>query len=331
VWLDDVVAFRFAMRMTSPQKERLVSGRVAAIAITLFLLVGWLIVFGSSLLVEMDLGSRRHELTPSELSRAINDVRTTLVQAAGGLVLLAGGATAYGQLRVSQRALMNSEERNRDELELSRESHLLTNFSRGVQLLVDENEGMQVAGAYMLGRIAMDPASDAGTVVETLSSWIAKQEPPPPEEPRLMKAENSMRRRAPEVQAAIDSLVKLHQLPEDRYARLYGADLSRSSLERANLRNADLRVANLMAADLREANLKRAHLEGANLSYAFLGAATLEEAYLEDANLEGANLDGANLLKARLDRVRWEGARADRKTQWPEEFDPLDHGIRIKS
>ena len=89
-------------------------------------------------------------------------------------------------------------------------------------------------------------------------------------------------------------------------ATLQGADLSGARLRGANLRGQCLTGASLAAADLRDADLTGADLSRADLSQ--------------------ADLRGADLRTALLEEVRLTGCRCDRRTSWPEGFDPRAEG-----
>lgn len=115
-------------------------------------------------------------------------------------------------------------------------------------------------------------------------------------------------------------------------ARLERADLWRSHLEGAELGTAHLEEAILQEAHLEGANLWRAHLEGANLFGAHLDRANLVGAHLEGASLgeaylERARLDSAHLYGAILNRAHLEGAICNNNTEWPDDFDPKQHGV----
>jgi hypothetical protein len=90
---------------------------------------------------------------------------------------------------------------------------------------------------------------------------------------------------------------------------------------RANLKGSDLRGANLHGAYLAWAYLSEATLEGADL-----GDADLAGAGLEGADLSGANLCGTNLTRVHLTGAQLDGARYDRRTVWPEGFEPHGSG-----
>lgn len=78
--------------------------------------------------------------------------------------------------------------------------------------------------------------------------------------------------------------------------------------------------------DLEFANLYQANLEGFNLSKVVLSNANLENADLKGADLTEANLRGANLTTADLTGATLSGTRYDKRTKWPEGFDPVAAG-----
>jgi uncharacterized protein YjbI with pentapeptide repeats len=100
-----------------------------------------------------------------------------------------------------------------------------------------------------------------------------------------------------------------------------GLYLRACSLLRANLKGTNLDGANLNGAYLAWANLSASTLKGADL-----GDADLAGAVLGEADLSGANLCGTNLTRAELTGAKLAGARYDRRTAWPEGFEPRDSG-----
>jgi len=117
-------------------------------------------------------------------------------------------------------------------------------------------------------------------------------------------------------------------------ADLYGVNLAETNLQGAILTGAELKRANLWRVNLEGAelsctNLKRAVMEGANLHYAVLKNASLKGVNLEHADLRGASLDNTD-----LEDVIFTGTIYDRKTTWPEKFDPVAAGailVDVKS
>jgi uncharacterized protein YjbI with pentapeptide repeats len=109
-------------------------------------------------------------------------------------------------------------------------------------------------------------------------------------------------------------------------ADLRDADLTGANLREANLRGAKLRNAELSGVDLQGADLSGADLRGANISNAQMSGAILVEANLIGADLSTTDLSGADMSQAHLFEADLHGAKYDRYTRWPEDFDPVAAG-----
>ena len=117
---------------------------------------------------------------------------------------------------------------------------------------------------------------------------------------------------------------------------IFQQDLRMVDLSGRDMSGLYLRACTLLRANLKGTNLDGANLNGAYLAWAYLGEATLKGADLGDADLagaglEGADLSGANLCGTSLTRTdltgaKFAGARYDRRTAWPEGFEPRDSG-----
>ncbi len=268
--------------------------------------------------------------------RAQNEVRTTLLQGLGGIVVLVGAYFTYRQLHTS------------------REGQITERFTRAIDQLGHPQLDVRLGGIYALERIARDSPADRTTIGEILTAYVRSRAPWPPTLSSQYVATAPIREvrelqiRAPDVQAVltvlgrggfadpkgVDSPLDLHAV-DLRHAHLPGAHLKRANLDGAHLEGAnllgahlkgaylldahlegaDLSYAHLEGVDLRRARLDRvllhgAHLEGADLSYAHLegAAATLHSVHLEAATLFGAHLEGANLLGAHLERANLRAA-----------------------
>jgi uncharacterized protein YjbI with pentapeptide repeats len=119
-------------------------------------------------------------------------------------------------------------------------------------------------------------------------------------------------------------------------------DLKMIDLSGRDMSGLYLRACNLLRATLKGTNLDGANLNGAYLAWAYLSEATLKGADLGDADLAGAglvgadlseaNLCGTNLTRADLTGAKLAGARYDRRTAWPEGFEPQKSGAeRLES
>jgi uncharacterized protein YjbI with pentapeptide repeats len=117
---------------------------------------------------------------------------------------------------------------------------------------------------------------------------------------------------------------------------IFQQDLRMVDLSGRDMSGLYLRACTLLRANLKGTNLEGANLNGAYLAWSYLGEATLKgadlgEADLAGAGLEGADLSGANLCGTSLTRADLTGAKLagasyDRRTAWPEGFEPRDSG-----
>lgn len=252
--------------------------------------------------------------------KAQNEVRTTLLQGLGGLVLLVGAYFTYRQVMNSREQLAHS----REQLQIAQQGQITERFTRAIDQLGHAQLDIQLGGIYALERIARDSPADRATIGEVLTAFVRSHAPWPPRLPGQYVATApiedvpELQVRAADVQACLTVLGRGGFAdPKDQSGRL-------------NLRGADLRCADLGGAHLERVNLGGAHLEGASLGRAhlegaFLGLAHLEQALLTGtdlkrallagAHLEGAFLaaflQGANLFGAHLKRAVFRGAHLE--------------------
>jgi hypothetical protein len=334
-----------ARRVAQPAWLPAVVAGIVVLAGMVLLAPGWLVARDTTV----------NTLTAEQRAKATGDVRTALLQAVGGLLLAAGAAATWRQMRIS------------------REGQVTERFTRAVDQLGSEHLDVRLGGLYALERIASDSPGDRRTIAEVLTAYIRHRAPWPPTQPDQYRADwplekqPDLRTRAPDVQAALTVLGRgpfpkpmSHEVPRaDRLdlrevdlrkadlvtLHLEGAWLDGAHLEGAWLDRMHLEGAQLIKAHLEEAKIDRAHLEhawinGAHLEQADLSNAYLEGAQLSDAHLEGADLSGAHLKEAQLSGLLLEdarvvgarlegawiggahlqGARASPLTEWPAEF-----------
>jgi Pentapeptide repeats (8 copies) len=279
----------------------------------------------------------RHFDTAADELKAQNDVRTTLLQALAGGVLLLGAYFTYRQLRVT------------------REGQLTDRYTKAVEQLGSEHLDVRLGGIYALERIARDSPPDRATIEEVLTAFVRGHAPwlPPPAAPpkptdaqqpttaatQQLLAEASPadtgtvsqpdkrgaepRGPAADVQAVVTVLGRRKPPPgglrpldlirvDLHGARLRYANLQDAWLDDANLQDASLSYANLQDAVLSDANLRDAWLNGADLRGANLYSADLQGANLYSADLQGARLRYANLQDAWLDDANLQDAQLDR-------------------
>jgi Pentapeptide repeats (8 copies) len=207
---------------------------------------------------------RRIELQQAQ-AKLQNDVRTTLLQATAGLLLIAGAVATWRQLQIS------------------RETHITEQFSRAVEQLGSNNEDEQVGGIYTLERVAKDSRRDRRIVQAVIGAYVRRHAPwlvgssGGPLHPTLTVDQQLpwMEHRCPDIQAAMWVLGRRPRYRDEW--QLY--------LSRVDLRGVFL-YGRLSNAVFRHSNLARGYMPGVQLD-----GADLEDADLREANLQGARLN----------------------------------------
>lgn len=194
-------------------------------------------------------------------------IRTTVLQAIGGLLLVSGAVATWRQVVTASQTLS-----------LNQSTKATDTFARAVEDLGSVAIVTRIGGIYTLDRIARDEPSERPRIGALLAAFARRS----PENP-LNDIEH-------DVQTAMTVLVT------GRYTNL--------NLDDARLRSASLAHTNLSRASLRRAVLAHANLTGADLSGACLAAADLREADLRLADLRASDLRAADLSGTRLDGIK---------------------------
>lgn len=292
--------------------------------------------------------------TPAaDRAKAVNDIRTTLLQGLAGVALLIGAFFTWRQLDVS------------------RQSQLTQRFTAAVEQLGSTSPEVRIGAVYALERIARDSPGDRGPIAEVLCSFVKRNGPAAPvgdrptprdeahkgELARTHGGEEPLSQRSPDRQAAMTVLGRRARAPYFQELRLDRTDLRRARLVFADLADADLHYCDLSDSGLNGADLRRADLTGIFLAGAVLIDATLHQAdlrtavlwhvRLEGADLRATDLSGADLTGAVVKGARFEladlrgadltgtdvtaasltGAVADATTIWPSGFDAAAAGV----
>jgi hypothetical protein len=277
-----------------------------------------------------------------------NSIRATLLQAVGGILLVAGAIATWRQVQIS------------------REGQITDRLTHAIDQLGADKVDVRVGGIFALERLARDSASDQLAIGEILAAfirthaaWPAGHWSHPDQHPTADVDEMMLwlTDRAPDVRTAVLVLGRYPHEQREHTLALRRVDLRRTNFyhgtltkvdladsnlaacyaagvrwERCRFSNTDLRKTRLMGATLDKSDFRRAHLQEADLEGASLrktdlsdaslrGAnlcdADLREAQLARADLSGANLSGAHLLGAQLADIR-----TDHATTWPTGFTP---------
>lgn len=286
---------------------------LATLVGTLAAVIWTAMVWAPTRLVETDLEDKsKRVLSPAELLKAKNDVRTTLLQGVAGGFLLVGLYFTYRTIQVN------------------REGQITERFTRAIDQLGSGELDVRLGGIYALERVAKDSKSDHGPVMEVLMAFLREHSRREREADKtdrqtgVAASDRSEERARADLQAAATVIGrrKARNDPPGRLldlsrawlpkARLRGSSLQGAYFGGANLQEAYLRDANLQEAYLHRANLQEARLDSANLKGAFLQGANLRGAFLGGANLQGADLGDANLQEAHLDFAKLKGATLHR-------------------
>ena len=108
---------------------------------------------------------------------AVNDVRTTLPQLVGGLIVLFGAYATWRQLRVSQ-----------DGLRATQEGYVTDRFSRAVDQLGNDKLDVRIGRLHALWRIAEQSARDREAIISILAAYLRTHLTWPPSLPGLPAA-----------------------------------------------------------------------------------------------------------------------------------------------
>ncbi len=339
-------------------------GRRATVALLAgaagLVVLGTVFVLLPGVVVDHDLAGA--SVAAQDRLKAVNDVRTTLLQVIGGLVVLFGAYATWRQLRVSQEGLRATQE-----------GYVTDRFSRAVDQLGSDKLDVRIGGLHALWRIAEQSARDREAIISIQAAYLRTHLPWPPTGPESPAADVPINDIAPLETRAADAQVALTALgvlcrhreqswvnlsitdlrradcdglwfPEVNFDRacleaagLYHANLTQTSLVSVNLRHADLttailrrarcvladlRGAKLVETDLCDADFTEADLREANLRKAVAHGAVFQRADLRMADLRGTDLSTANLAEARLTE-----AMASERTRWPADFDHTAAGV----
>jgi Pentapeptide repeats (8 copies) len=192
-------------------------------------------------------------------------IRTTVLQAIAGLLLISGAIATWRQVVTASQTLA-----------LNVSTKAIDVFARAVENLASTSSVTRIGGIYTLDRIASNQPQELVQVQALLTAFVRS------------KPDNPLNDIGSDVQVAINVLVT-GRYPE---LNLDDARLRGASLRHANFKSASLRRVILNHAILVEADLKGACLTGADLRDADLTSADLRSSDLRDADLTGTILDG---------------------------------------
>lgn len=231
------------------------------------------------------------QLSAAEVLNAENSVRTSLIQAFGGIILLIGIVLTTRQLRINRDQVAA----NWAQLELSRRTSLESfeatrqvqqreTFSRAVDQLGSESTTTRLGGAASLEQLAREDDQLRDIAVEILCAFIRNGSPLAHTNNGDADQEQQARWGRPSQRPPVDIQLALTAL---------GRAWNEAPTLEELLRRTDRNLVDLSSTSLRGANLTLAHFEGA----LFRGS-NLQEVNLSGSFCEGANFAAANCARA---------------------------------
>jgi hypothetical protein len=194
-------------------------------------------------------------LTLPDRLRAENDVRTTMLQALGGLLALGGVALGAAVTLRQVRA--------------NREGHTIGLFTKAIEQLASADTSVRHGGVYALELLAALDPTYKGHAHALLTALVRRQAPWPPVRPEDELAADRARFHdglADDIGAALAVLGRGSVVEPGDPSLLENVDLRGADLRKLRIQNLLLAGANLAGADLRGADLTDADLTGADLT-----------------------------------------------------------------
>jgi uncharacterized protein YjbI with pentapeptide repeats len=228
-------------------------------------------------------------LTQSELLKARNDARSTVVQVLAATAVISGlffTARSYAA---------------------SLSAQITERFSKAIGQLGDPEVNVRIGALYALDRISRDSRRDYATVVQVLVRFIRESASSTADSHGIYsRPEQNV---SGDLQAALALLGNRVGVSEET-ERLQLAEVVLPSVELSStqLDHVDLCHAHLDGASFSRASLRGAELSWASLHNAFLTNADMRGAALFSAHLEGSFLRGSDLRRADLGRADLSGA-----------------------
>lgn len=219
----------------------------------------------------------------------------------------------------NQKRTKNQEEqleKQQTQIDLQRKSQRDSRFSKGIELLGNDNESARTGAAYSLCFLAKDyPNEFSQSVFDILCSHIRTLTT---SEEYLIKHPTVSN----EVQTILDLLFKND---EKTLFSQYTADLTYAHLEKANFTGTRIKKAYFIGAHLEKADFTGTRIEEAYFGKAILKNTELGGAHLgnacfinmpdfrsEKADFESADLTGANLYGTHLNNANLRGVHLDK-------------------
>jgi uncharacterized protein YjbI with pentapeptide repeats len=120
--------------------------------------------------------------------KAQNDVRTTLLQGLGALLVLTGAAigasVAYRGVQETRRQIAQTAADNQQQFTLTRQGQITDRYTKAVEQLGHEKAPVRLGALYSLERLAQNNPEHRQTVVDVVCAYLRMPYTPPPRSDR---------------------------------------------------------------------------------------------------------------------------------------------------
>jgi len=249
----------------------------------------YLLVSGLSKSDLSGLNAEQRVTANNNLAQTRNAVRTTLVQAIGGALLIVSGGIAWAQVQTARRG------------------QLTDRLTKSVDQLGNEKREVRLGGIYALNQVAESPQYTRA-VAEVLLAYLKtaslnsgmQDNGKPTQDNRKITQGNEQRESSDNASLTDSSPTNWADLQAVLRILVTGKLWLRSEAGRLDLSSISVPFAPLEGADLNGSIMGGARLTNAHLRSAHLTEANMENIDLEHADLRGADLTGAALSHSNL-------------------------------
>ena len=244
-----------------------------------------------------------------------NELRRTMIQFWGGLVVLVGLYSGWRRLVATD----DANQLQRERLQSDRDGQITERFTKTVEQLAHVQMEVRIGAIYILERLASESPRDSWAIVQILSGYVrGNAAVPKPPSPDVQAALTALGRRpwreAESASQRIDfsgAFLARYDLSNAKFRRLMAVNTVFSG---CTLVGVDFTGAKLTGAKFDFVAAYKGVFDSANAIKSTWDAADLRYVQmigtnLRSASMKAANFTGANLTAARLDHTDLTDAR----------------------
>lgn len=144
-------------------------------AVLIFLVIFFLFLLWK--VPEWQIASLKKTSEPEKLVTLKNELRKTLAQIMGGLLILISLYGTWKTLEISKQTAEDNLKVSHQNLKISQEGQITERFTRAVEHLGNAKLEIRLGGIYALERISKDSPKDCWQVMDILSAYVRENSP----------------------------------------------------------------------------------------------------------------------------------------------------------